>query len=117
MRTGVIHCKCSKTKLPYDMAIMEDTQNGGWIATRCYPLGKTTKVYPETVETYTGGIHTAKDFNGCPHCQEGIGFVRCGACGKFSCWDGKAQEVDCPHCNTHLKITGHIKDFDSTRGN
>lgn len=114
MKTGVIHARCAHNGKPFEMAIQE-RPGGGWNVTRAYPLGITTKVYPEDEVTYQGTLYIASDYNGCPHCQDGKSFVRCNTCGKFSCYDGSGHG-HCSWCGLNLTISGTVKDFKTSKG-
>ena len=115
MKTGVIHAKCQNTGKDYDMA-MQERPAGGWYVMRAYPTsGKQTRFYEGEEVEYTGGLYIHSDYNGCPHCQSGVSFVKCGTCGKFSCYD-KSGTGKCAWCGKTLNVTGTVKDFKSSKG-
>lgn len=53
----------------------------------------------------------------CPHCGN-TEYVRCGACGKLTCYSGHGDFV-CDHCGNRGSVSGHIDslEIDALEGN
>jgi predicted RNA-binding Zn-ribbon protein involved in translation (DUF1610 family) len=49
----------------------------------------------------------------CPYCGT-RGFVRCGSCGKLTCYDHSGH-FTCAHCGNSGAVSGQIKDMDGSK--
>ena len=49
----------------------------------------------------------------CPYCGN-RGFVRCGNCGKLTCYDYSGHFA-CAHCNNRGTVSGQIKNMDGSK--
>lgn len=113
-----VEARCSKTKLiwyqRYDLAV-----DGKWV------LSKGEK----TMSGVRNGENTpsAQDINlaharigplfKCPHCGN-TSFVKCGKCGKYSCYEGNGTMFYCgnPTCGNSGEVKGRIKEIGSDIG-
>ena len=55
----------------------------------------------------SGTIELGPSYPGCPHCAKSA-IVRCGTCGKVSCWNGETRVVTCPWCKNRAELAGAI---------
>jgi hypothetical protein len=85
-----------------------------WSATWAFPL-KESAARREGYDRseISGTIQLGPSYPGCPHCADAA-IVRCGSCGKVSCWNGEARVVTCPWCKTRAQLAGPITSLTST---
>ena len=112
MNIAIITAKCNATRKLYGIRI---EQNGNFIdCTDSFPLASShaDAKYPEF--NFHGELRLTSDFEGCPHCHQ-IGFIKCGTCGKISCWDSITKKVTCPWCGVVVDIDMESR-IDSVNG-
>lgn len=64
-------------------------------------------------------IKTGPQFK-CPHCGN-TSFVKCGKCGKFTCYNPNSKRFECGYCDNKGEVSGYIKTdeyskFDKKKG-
>jgi hypothetical protein len=85
-----------------------------WSATWAFPL-KENAARREGYDRseISGTIQLDPAYPGCPHCGDAT-IVRCGSCGKVSCWNGEARVVTCARCKSRAELAGAITSLAST---
>lgn len=88
-----------------------------WVLTygiKYIPPGETTSQFGSR----TMKIDISKARNGpqykCPYCNNND-FVRCGSCGKITCYTGTGISV-CEYCGDAGEVTGHIDSLNGKSG-
>lgn len=114
LRSIVIVCaRCGHTANGFGIRF-ERSGEARWSATWAFPL-KESSARREGYDRseISGTIQLDPSYPGCPHCSQAA-IVRCGSCGKVSCWNGEERVVTCPWCKRQAELAGPITSLTST---
>lgn len=103
----IVAARCGQTAGGFGIRF-ERTGEAGWSATWAFAL-KESAARREGYDRseIKGTIQLSPSYPGCPHCAKAA-IVRCGNCGKVSCWDGEVRVVTCPWCKNQAELAGSI---------
>ena len=62
----------------------------------------------------SGRVEIDTEYPGCPYCGS-TGWVRCGKCGKLTCYNGEGNSFTCAWCKSSGKLQ-IAETFDLTGG-
>lgn len=92
----IVPARCQQSGKMF--GIRAEKRNDGWHLNWAFEISEKEAAHERFGEdTISGRIVFDLDYPGCPHCG-GMSFVRCGACGHLSCWDGEDMTFVCHHC-------------------
>lgn len=103
VEASVVMCKCKKSHKSYGIRVERRTDNV-WYETWAFPLSEkagNNEGYGST--KISGRIELEDEYPGCPYCEEKY-WVKCGRCGKLTCYDGTETEFKCEWCGATGKI-------------
>lgn len=113
LNTAVFISKCLKTNKSFGTRIEEI--EGDWYCTWAFPVDdQVASKEGYDKQNMQGQLLFSKEYNGCPHC-ESSGWIRCGGCGKFSCYDNN-EVVTCPWCQRENKVSAAKGKIDISGG-
>lgn len=104
-----LEVKCSKTRNTF-YAIFDYAADDIWALTygvKNLPTGE--KVSSGSSQQDISNMRTGPQYK-CPYCGS-TSFVKCGSCGKLTCYDGSGH-FDCAHCPNSGTVSGHIEKID-----
>ena len=113
MEANVVLAKCSTHNQLFGIRI--EKRDGDWVRTWAFKIDE-KKAKNEGFDQIqvTGSLNTDPGYPGCPYCGAS-GFVRCGVCGKISCWTGSLAAY-CYWCNTPMEGIATADSFDISSG-
>lgn len=95
----LIRCQTPPHHL-FCVGMIEDTPDN-WRLQRSFEVDDCVANCIGPQEEIYGNFDFDQRYRGCPYCHS-QGFVRCGVCGKLSCWDG--GDYHCPWCGSHGEV-------------
>lgn len=107
-----LELKCSKTKEPF-YARFDYAADDMWALTyglKTLPEGQ--GVTSEGAQQDISVLRVGPQYK-CPYCGS-TNFVRCGACGKLTCYDDGGK-FSCAHCPNKGTVSGHIEKIDVSK--
>jgi transcription elongation factor Elf1 len=108
----IVVARCSRNSGGFGIRF-ERSGETRWYATWAFALKETAaKREGYDRSEISGVIQLYPSYPGCPHCANSQ-IVRCGHCGKVSCWDGETRLVTCPWCGNRAEIAGAITSLTS----
>lgn len=109
----IVPAKCQHTGKMY--GIRSERRDDGWHMNWAFELSE-EEVERENFEeeSISGQVVIDPEYPGCPYCG-GNGFVRCGKCGKLSCWGEEGALFSCQHCGHTSKIGMSTNKFDDIK--
>lgn len=122
----IINGLCRKTRLPYlmkyerlpdlnDIPVFKNQTPQVYRFVGVYPVEADYLEWSDTrVNTHTVAASMLEGGGGCPHCGATYGLVKCGNCQQIFCTNDEEQVV-CPKCQQHLRLSSSGGDFDITR--
>lgn len=109
MEAKVILMKCNECDKIYGVRI--EKYRDDWYRTWAFPLdSKRASHEGYDKNKITGNLYPTDDYPGCPYCGA-VRFLKCGTCGKLSCWNGQ-EKIKCPWCETKGKIITMEKEIE-----
>jgi len=107
-KVAIVVARCAKAASGFGIRF-EQPSEGQWFATWAFGVteGRANREGYDRSEL-SGTIKVHPSYPGCPHCATRA-LVRCGDCGKVSCWDGETRLVSCPWCQSQAQIEGMIR--------
>ncbi|MEU5692309.1 hypothetical protein [Actinosynnema sp. NPDC020468] len=115
MRADVVLARCGRDSALYGLRV--EQRPDAWYVTWAFALDeKRASGEKYGAADISGLLLTADDFPGCPRCKVDS-FVKCGLCGRFTCWRAGERRWRCrwAPCRSHGAPSGSISSF-STRG-
>lgn len=109
----VIIAACGKSKRKF--AIRSEQISNAWYFTWAFKINE-SRIKSEGFDKskISGLLYVANEYPGCPHCGA-TGFVRCGSCGKISCFGENDKLFTCPFCGISGE-TVQTDTFDDIQG-
>lgn len=113
VKANVVIMKCPETKKVYGVRVEE--HEGDWFRTWAFPISE-RRAEREGFDkvVITGNLYPTDDYNGCPYCKT-LRFVKCGRCGKLSCWNNE-EKISCAWCGLSGNVTPIHDEIDVSSG-
>ncbi len=96
----VLLVRCKKNRQTFGVRI-EQEKGTTWKMTWAFPLTD-ERASHEGFGQFKLSVdcYATEEYPGCPHCKS-TGYVRCGKCGKLTCWEGENTST-CAWCGVKL---------------
>lgn len=97
---NVLLARCKKNKQLYGITI-EKIDSTKWEMKYSYPIDENrakSEGFDKT--SISADCYAADCYPGCPYCGS-LGFVKCGKCGKLTCWSNETS-LTCSWCNERM---------------
>ena len=108
----IVAARCGQTAGGFGIRF-EQSGEARWSATWAFALNESAAMREGYDRSeISGTIDLAPSYPGCPHCAKSA-IVRCGGCGKVSCWNGETRVVTCPWCRNRAELAGAITTLSS----
>ncbi len=106
----VVLMRCQHNKKLFGVRIQQQ-YNNAWDLTWAFPISeKRAQNEGFDKESLTVNIGYANTYPGCPYCAT-TGFVQCGSCGKFTCYNDSG-EFTCAWCGNRSNSFKETDSFD-----
>ena len=109
----MIPARCQRTSLGFRIGVRPVSETSTWKIECAIPVREewiTTRQVQERQQEVRGGLVSSESYLGCPRCKA-MSVVKCGGCGKFSCYDGQSPRFTCTWCDRTGEISGSIDTF------
>jgi len=111
---NVLLARCKNNKRLYGITIEQDTPQL-WNMKYSYPIDEHRAKSEGFDKTkITADCVAANDFPGCPFCGS-MGYVKCGQCGKLTCYKDEVS-MKCAWCNNNMDNIGYYGPMDISIG-
>lgn len=110
----VLLARCMENKSLYGITIEKKNDNT-WDMKYSYPISETrakSEGFDKTV--ITADVIADPCYKGCPNCGR-RGFVRCGFCGKITCYDDE-ESLECGWCGRDLNNISYCGPMELSTG-
>ncbi len=109
-QTTYVAARCRQNA--QDSVIRLELRSGQWWAAHGAPTAPWES--QGTPTAVSGGIWSAPEY-ACPYC-EAHNFMRCGSCGKLTCWKPADSVAVCRWCGNTGPVSGSIDSVDTFLG-
>ncbi len=110
----IVLMRCKTNKKLSGIRI-EQTENGSWKMNWAFPINEEIARNEGFDKTnLTADIYIDNEYPGCPICGA-KGFVRCGSCGKLTCYDNEIS-LNCAWCSNFMDNITESDEFDLSVG-
>ncbi len=108
----VLVFRCDKTGQSYGVRVQK-MSNGDWVRTWSFPLQEEAIQFEKyEKQKIVGNFDCTEEYQGCPYCGA-FGFVKCGSCGKISCYRKDMKEFfTCQWCGDSGGVSEAKDGFD-----